>query len=294
MNESLRAILAGLVDYAGLFPPARLSMEDATRGYAEYHRAPERWMLGRFVVAAARVDEFAAAAEPLLPLGGDAWRLAVLLDGREAHAVASIAAFNAAHRGALCDTVEAKAATTDDIARLAATMRGSDLTMFVEVPVATDPTPLVDAIGARGLRAKIRLGGVTADAFPAPDRVARFLAACIRAKVPFKATAGLHHPLRGEYPLTYDADAPRGAMYGFLNVVLAAALLRDGESEQLASALLSEHDRSAIAFGDDGVRWRGHLFLTARLGQLRGTSLISVGSCSFAEPVAELRAWGWL
>ena len=45
-----------------------------------------------------------------------------------------------------------------------------------------------------------------------------------------RSPLGLHHPVRGEYPLTYAPDAPRGVMHGFLNVFLAAAFVWHGES----------------------------------------------------------------
>ena len=94
------------------------------------------------------------------------------------------------------------------------------------------PAPLVAAIARRGGRAKMRTGGVTAEAFPTAAQVLRFLRACTEARVPFKATAGLHHPLRAEYRLTYAPDSPRGTMFGFLNVFLTAVLLRHGLSDK--------------------------------------------------------------
>ncbi|HJS47749.1 MAG TPA: hypothetical protein VJ773_07180, partial [Gemmatimonadales bacterium] len=139
--------------------------------------------------------------------------------------------------------------------------------------------------------AKIRTGGVTPDAIPAPARVARFLAGCARLRLPFKATAGLHHPIRADYPLTYAPDAPRATMFGYLNLFLAAALLHAGGSEEDAARLLEETRLSAFTFGEHGVRWDGYRLSLADLAESRRYAL-GVGSCSFDEPLADLAAAG--
>jgi hypothetical protein len=286
----VRALLGGLVDYAGLFPPAGRTMPDAVAEYAAHRAGPHAWMLGRFVVPASRLAEFARCAEPLLPAGGDPWRASVLLEPDVRGGIDAIAAFNAAHRGVLSDAAEAKAASPGGVREVARAVAGAPVTVYVEIPVGEDPAPLVETVGAHQLRAKIRMGGVTADAFPSPADVVRFLGVCVRTGVPFKATAGLHHPLRGEYRLTYDDESARTTMYGFLNVFLAAALLRDGGSDDAARALLTESDPASIGFGVGGISWRGHRFLPARLEQLRAHAAIAFGSCSFAEPVEDLTA----
>ena len=56
--ESLRALLEEVIDYAGLFPPSQLSMQEAVVNYAAYRSGELGWMLGRFVVPTARLDEF--------------------------------------------------------------------------------------------------------------------------------------------------------------------------------------------------------------------------------------------
>ena len=296
MNDGapVRALLAHLIDYAGLFPPAQLEMEMAVRQYAAYRVSPTAWMLGRFVVPAARLHEFARAAAPHLSTGGDAWRLSALLGDDAAAGAGTVAAFNASHGSAICDCIETTAKTPDDVDRLARALRGIDVHAYVEVGVRDDPAPMIAAIGRNRLRAKIRTGGTTLGAFPTPSDVVRFITACIRAGVPFKATAGLHHILRGEYPLTYESNSPRATMHGFLNVFLAAALIRDGGDARDAEALLVERDTAAFAFSAEGIRWHASKFLTPRLAQLRDRVACSFGSCSFAEPVDELRNLRWV
>jgi len=131
---------------------------------------------------------------------------------------------------------------------------------YVEVPIASDPTALIAAIASHKqeqLRAKVRTGGVEPGAFPTAEQVTRFIFACAAHDVTFKATAGLHHAVRGNYPLTYDRESERGVMFGFLNVFLAALFVRDGLDHAATVALLEERDPGAFAFSATGVTWRG-------------------------------------
>ncbi len=189
-----------------------------------------------------------------------------------------LAAPNAFPEGA--DVVETKAATAEAIAAIEA----GDRTVYVEV----SDLDLIDALAAAGLRAKIRTGGVTTEAFPAATHVAAFIRRCAARGVAFKATAGLHHPIRCLRPLTYAANAPRGTMHGFINVFLAAALPAHAES------ILTEDDPHAFTFDDDAAAWRGHAVHTEDLLDLRREFAISFGSCSFEEPIADLKELGWL
>jgi hypothetical protein len=140
---------------------------------------------------------------------------------------------------------------------------------------------------------KARTGGVTTDAFPTPAALLDFLVACRDAGVAAKATAGLHHALRGEYPLTYEPGCPRGTMFGFVATFLAAALLRAGHAPAAVAPLLEERDAAAVDVHGDGVAWRGLHASDAALADARRHALVAVGSCSFEEPVGELRALGW-
>jgi hypothetical protein len=159
----------------------------------------------------------------------------------------------------------------------------------MEVPLAEDPASLLDAMALTHAKAKMRTGGVTPDAMPSPEQVLRFITRCVERNIAFKATAGLHHAWRGDYRLTYAPDAPYGTMFGFLNVVLATAAIVGGAGlESRALELLTESDAAALRVTDDGIEWRGRLLPTATLHDARDR-LAAFGSCSFAEPVADLR-----
>jgi hypothetical protein len=131
---------------------------------------------------------------------------------------------------------------------------------------------------------------VTAESIPPAGEVVDFIDACQRAGVPFKATAGLHHPLRGSYRLTYERDSQLGTMYGFVNVFLASILMHAGQSRATAIAALEETDPREFQFEDDAIVWRGKRITVEQIEESRRDFATSFGSCSFREPVDELAA----
>jgi hypothetical protein len=291
---SARALLSGIVDYAGLFPPAALAMEDAAAEYARWRRSPEAWMLGRFVLPAARLAGFARAADGLLPDGGAGapWRLSALLGPDARGDSARVVSFNDAHAGrAVVDAVEAKATTAEET-RDALDAVPPGIAAAVEVPLDAELAPILAVLRERGARAKARTGGVVPEAIPEPAALARFMDACAAAGVGWKATAGLHHPLRAAHALTYASDAPRAVMHGFLNVFAAAALLAAGASAAEIELVLRETNAAAFRFTDEGLSWRLLGAPVAAVALARERAGASFGSCSFAEPVEGLRALG--
>ena len=216
-GAAVRALMTGAIDYAGLFPPAGLGMPDAVARFAAYRRGAHAWMLGRFVVPVARLGELGEAMAAVAH-DGTPWPVSAIARPADA---ATLAAFNAAHVGrAVIDMVEVPPVTAADAAGLGVLARA--YATYAEVPIAEDPAPVIRALRDVGARAKVRTGGITADAFPPAAHIARFIVACHDAGVAFKATAGLHHVVRAEYPLTYEPGCARGTMYGFANMLLAA------------------------------------------------------------------------
>jgi len=286
---SSTALLAGVVDYAGLFPPAGLSMAAAA---AEYHAAltsAHAWMLGRFVVPAARLSELAEARTALPRLSQ--WPISAIVRDESHDDLNTLAAFNAAaaQQHARVDTVEAKPQLLAGVDWLAAQV-GDGIEIYVEVTPGPDVDQWLDRVAARGLRAKVRTGGLTTDAFPTPTALAAFIAAAVGHRVPFKATAGLHHAVRGAYRLTYADGAPHAPMYGYLNVLLATAAVRAGRPRAVVEALLQQTDTSALAFTDEAVSWGAEQFPLSTVRDTRQHHLVSFGSCSFREPVDEFDA----
>lgn len=292
--SALVPLLDSLVDYAGLFPPAKLPMPEAVRAHASYLAGPHRALLGRFIVPLARLGEFETAYAQLPAADQRGWRLSVIGGPDSAADWDVIHAFNSRHADARIVSVETKAATAAEVLRAVSSLPPI-LEAWVEVaPNSPDLAPLLAAIKSTGRGAKLRTGGVTPGAFPAAADVARFLRACHDAGVVLKATAGLHHPLRGDYRLTYEPGSPHGRMFGFLNVFLAAALVRAGGSDADTIALLEESDARAFTLGPDAIVWRAHRFTAAQLAETRKNFCRSFGSCSFTEPLEGLQELSWL
>lgn len=296
IKPSVRTLLAGIVDYAGLFPPSQLSMGEAVLNYATYHNSNLNWMLGRFVVPAARLDEFVAEAKDFYTAKNNgAWKLSALDGGDLFETIRRIEDFNAANGAyARCDTLELKAAGAAEIER-AAEILPSYLTPYFEIAVDESLSETVPALLLTRQRAKIRTGGITPETILSSHDIARFMRTCLAAGVPFKATAGLHHPLRCVKPLTYDPGSVKAKMHGFLNVFLAAAFIREGFKPALVQEILEEEFAEAFTFENNGIWWRQEYFLgLPQLQRLRESNLISFGSCSFTEPAEELQELGIL
>ena len=292
--SATHVLLRNSIDYAGLFPPAGLDMGTAAGNYARYRGGEAAWALGRFILPVSRLPEFDSAAEEHLPVypAVQPWQLSVLAGPDLAGDLDRVAAFNDRHASpgagaARIDTLELKASSGDVIED---TMHQvpRHLQVYFEIPIDQDPRGLVGAIGRLGGRAKVRTGGVTHDAFPTAADLLRFLHTCVRGRTPFKATAGLHHPLRAEYRLTYAPDSATGTMFGFLNLFLAAAFLRAGMGEAEAARVLEETSPLAFQVDDRGISWRDHRLDIEALRSTREDLLVSFGSCSFTEPISEL------
>jgi hypothetical protein len=292
-------LLDGVIDYAGLFPPAAVSLPEAVRQYTRYRGGEQGWMLGRFVCPVGALSDFTRTAEPFLPRDAGAlpWRLTVVGSGDHRADQDAVDRFNAHHRwsaddcSAVIDAIETRLVSVSEVGEAHGVFRDA-LTVYGELPLDDALPSLVAALASHGMRAKLRAGGVTAGAFPSGSAVARFITTCVAASVPFKATAGLHHAVCGTHPLTYAPDAPTAPMFGFLNMLLATASAMAGAAHAEIEALLTSTDLATLHFHDEEVAWGEHLWSTAALAEVRTRGMVSFGSCSFTEPTEEALALG--
>jgi hypothetical protein len=303
-RDARLAGLSGLIDYAGLFPPESLDMAGAVAGYREALGGDHAWLVDRFICPVSRLEELAGHLMASLRAGDLAWRIVAVADDGSADWMSAVDADSARVRG--FEVVMAGGAVVEVVERrvdeggvepgtIADASRSFGRFVFYEVPwsdpdVERSLRSLASAREAAGrsLGAKIRTGGVIADAFPSPEAVARFLIGCRDLGLPLKATAGLHHPVR-------HRDATTGFVHhGFLNLLAAAAFAVDGASFDDVTAVLADDDAGAFALTPAGLTWRDRRAGVDALAAARTSLLRAYGSCSVQEPVDDLTALGVL
>jgi len=308
-SPAVRAAFSQLIDYAGLFPPAKLDMTPAVQEYLTARAGVFAWMLGRFIVPASRIPELLAS----LPADAEPVALSVIIDAgvdvggwisSVQATLSDLAALGDRERRIRIEALEIALpplATQRDtydapIGQFSAALRQAGFTgvpAFVELPYDerwnAELDAALSALSRYKLGGKLRCGGVTAEAFPSIETVCTYLwKAAGDYRLPFKATAGLHHPVR-------HFDAQTGAMmHGFLNVLGAAALARLGRDTQAGARVVACENAQAFAFDDTGMTCVGERVGLSELRSTRTQAFVAYGSCSFSEPTSDLQALGML
>ncbi len=257
-----RALLERLIDHAALFPPASLPMPEAIEADRRARASEHAWMVDRFICPASKLDQ----------LPRDVPALSVVLDRGEGDLETVAEAVADGRRVELVEGRIDPSWIPDTQALVAEKLPG--VRAFWELSPGRGLRGAVAAVREARAGAKLRCGGETV---PSVEEVAAFIDACRAAGVPFKATAGLHHPIRS------------GDRHGFLNL-LAAAVLEDGDTE----AIVAEEDPQAFALDDDALAVHGHRAGAKTIEAARAELFIAYGSCSFDEPVEDLTALGLL
>jgi hypothetical protein len=245
MADARRALFAELIDHAPTFPPANLPLAE---GLAEHRRVRESgsgWLVKRFVCSSSRLAD----------LGDEPLRISVVIDDGKLPT-----------EDGRVEAVEAAGLDPEVLVDAAPEI-------YCELPLRDDVSFRVLRLGELGLRAKVRCGG---SVLPTVGSLAELVQSCRRLEVPFKATAGLHHPVRA------------GDEHGFLNL-LAAAVFDGFEEEALA-----EEDAAAFTVTADAFGWRDRTAGAEEIARARDELFVGFGSCSAQEPIDGLRALGLL
>jgi hypothetical protein len=314
MFASLRALLSGVIDYAGLFPPAKLLRELAIRNFADYARGPDSWMLGRFIGPAVSLSELALLAVDLFDSEAPLRMSVVVTASDFSIAPADLEAIRAAglrHGDRIrVDGVELRlpdlnlqqpGSIRGVAAEIAGTVRSADSAKsisrtYCEINMGSEwrsrvvaVVPALQEVTVCPLGFKLRCGGPEASAFPTPEQVAFTIVACRNGGVPLKFTAGLHHPIR------HFDQALKAHVHGFVNVFGAGVLAHArGLSEQQVRRIVEDENQKSFSFEETSVQWKDIGATTEEIVKAREKAVISFGSCSFEEPRNELQELGLL
>jgi hypothetical protein len=293
-----------------MFPPARKPIADAVADHRAARGGSAAWMQGRFICPVARLEEL-AKEDPgadweigcVLAPKPDDWPATVRSELKDVRAYAGEGTVRAIELPVPSepsgDRVREVASAVSEAPAEGGVGESEPLALFLEVPADGEEPELIawleaiaearagaEPAGRRVPAAKLRCGGPTAGHFPDDRRAAVFISACRRLDLPFKLTAGLHHPFRTRDPET-------GALqHGFVNMLAATAFASDpggapGPAE--LEPIVAERQPEAFEIDAGALAWRG-----ARAGPDAAAAarrvFRSFGSCSFAEPLEGLAA----
>lgn len=278
MTAAVGPLLSGLCDDAAIFPPGLTPLVDAVPAHVRHEASDHAELVGPLIVSAAALENI---AEPLDAVDGDLALAITVGEGPAAvPAVLQKVALLPVSLRALEVAVPADLAVGDVITALDEALAGADPApeVFVEIPRDERRPELIAALADTAYRAKFRTGGVKAELYPDEAELAEAIALSVRAGVPFKATAGLHHAVRNTDPETGFEQ------HGFLNVLVAVDAALQGASSEELVALLAERDGHVLA--DRLTALDADRVAAAR------RQFVSFGTCSIADPLSDLIALG--
>ncbi len=297
--DARTASFAALIDYAGLFPPASLDMADAVATYRQARKSRTRWVAGRFLCQASRLEELAGVLMATFSVGEDPWEIGVVFDMAPGRAASLAQTFHAEMQpAAVIASAEAKPAerTAISLSTLVDTLASiqPEAVAFIEV---FRPGPFEDQIEAVAVAlrqrgrvggVKLRCGGADASMFPEPETVASFILSAANARLPFKVTAGLHLPIRH-----FDADLDTWS-HGFVNILVATAAAEAGHPIETLTDIVAETDTDAFKISTAFVTWRDLSIPGPAMRRVRTQGFVGFGSCYFFEPIAALESMSFL
>lgn len=323
MTKSIQVFMKKLIDYAGLFPPAELNMLDAVSEYFEFINGTDSWMMSHFICPATRLTEFESVFLKLTEIKKP-WNISIIVGSASTiqeylkdyrRDVLKINEFREKLKGkVIVDFIETRM-PAEVLQNMSQDTINFFLNSIIEIqkegqlnlnklffePVWDDnwqsnipklieflsniqSTGMIENNLVRNIGFKLRCGGVDASAFPTPEKVSKVIFECNRGNLSFKATAGLHHPIRHYNP------GVETTMHGFFNVF--GALLLAGKHRlnvDQIKLIIADEDSKHFLWDDHFFRWGDWQINIAEMEELRTGKAISYGSCSFDEPREDLK-----
>ena len=303
-SVSLYHFLDKLIDYAGLFPPAKLEIEPSLKNYAEYIKSTDKWMMSQFIIPVLRLNEIPTGLmknySKNFPLNLS------LISGDICNDIATVNKFiNMNNNSTIFTGYESR---ISDLAMFSQNLldvqelgqnQNLNFESFYEVSPndswmnqMNEAVSIISAFNAEyeaGVGFKLRCGGIEANMFPSAESIAQAILACKDASVAMKFTAGLHHPVR------HYSESVKTKMYGFFNIFIGGMIADkfNLEADTLTTILLDENPEN-FTFDDNGLHWKTYSISNLEIQNYRQESFISYGSCSFNEPREDLQQLGLL
>ncbi len=300
--KSLKLFLTKLIDYAGLFPPAKLQLKPALHNYINDIKCSDKWMLSQFILPLINLNNISdgmmngfSRKFPLklsllsnelgldinqLILFKDKYNDKVEFSGLESR-ILDIYSFH---------SILEKTNKVQNKNQLG-------MSSFFELPTQENwidkMNKSVEIITEFNINHnsnfgfKLRCGGVEPDMFPSPENIAETIIICIQNQIPMKFTAGLHHPIR------HYNDSVQTKMFGFFNIFIGGMLAKKYRFSrvELIEALIDESSNN-FKFEEEGLSWKKFNLSNKEIKQFRENDFISYGSCSFNEPREDLTKLG--
>jgi len=292
--DARTASFAALIDYEGPFPPATLG---AVAGYRAARSSPAHWVAGRFLCPSSRLVELASELTKSIRRGEHRWEVGVVLERDQATSIGAAAAVAQSFHIEMQPAAKVASAETRitdlSVAGIGATIDTissiqPDIVAFLEVDrsgsIQEQVANAAEALHARGQigGVKLRCGGAAATMFPTTQEVADFILAATVHRLPFKATAGLHQPIR-------HLDASIDAWgHGFVNLLIAAGAAAGGESTTTVEEIVAETDPDAFSIRPAFATWRDVSIPGNAMRRMRRDGFVAYGTSDFNEPIEAL------
>ncbi len=307
-----------LIDYAGLFPPASLDLRTSFLNFINYQDSRYNWMLSKFIIPAKRLPDLAAIIdnEKILftkpvhfsILGGKEVALSKFFESLSDD-INRISEFKAKFgEKVITETYEVSIplellVIPDNKSIIEFFTKVSsgffeklnkNISVFYEAVPNKDLPVIAQSITMFNLMGhftgyKLRTGGVEASAFLPPEKIAHILKICSEHETPMKCTAGLHHPFRH-----FDKSV-NTKMHGFINVFCAGIFAYNLDlNEYELTRMLLEENPDNFKFSKDSILYENYEVFEEEISDAREKFMISFGSCSFQEPVEDLKSYNLL
>lgn len=316
-NHSLYYFIEKIIDYAGIFPPEKLALPKAFQNFNSYKKSKFSWILSKFIIPANKLNELTK----LIKKSDTLTKLSLSVIGSSG---LDISEFNKNFTNDLIsieqfyyqnypnisiDSFEVKLPQTTFIfpdcdetleimisisAGLEGTL-GIKLPVFFEAPLIEDyeleifltAQSIADLSNNCGY--KLRTGGVVKSAFPKAKIIAYAILCCLEFKIPIKFTAGLHHPF-----YHFNKQYKTG-MHGFINLFAAAILAYQFELSDIEIInILTDKNSETFIFNNDFFQYKDFKLKNSKILSSRNEFALSFGSCSFIEPIEDLKNCGLL